>query len=335
MFPRKSRNWLLSGATIAVAVTLLAACGAGPGTTPGGAANGSGDSDQLVFAAIPVQGTDQLKASFAPIVSLLEKKLDRDIAFKPVTSNAAVIEGQVAQRVDIAVYGALSYYLARSRADIEPVAAPIDSPGNDPGATGYGIVRADERGISSLKDVVGKNICFTDPTSTTGHLAPLAALLKAGINPSEKASVTFTGGHDTSVSALLAGDCDIAFVGEVFVDRLLPKRGVLEPGQVRKVWTTQTLPAPPVAVGTWLPEQVRIQIQQALTARNAAEMAKAGFCAKGKIKGPAYWGDKQGVTACPLGASHAWKFASVSDSDYQPIARICEITNAKVCTTGE
>lgn len=320
---------------ICVTAGLLTACGAGPGTNPGGAAADGGGTDKLVFAAIPSEQSEHLEASFRPLLTALEKDLGVPIEFQAVTSNAAVVEAQVAQRVDIAVYGAFSYHLARSRADVEPVAAPVDAPGGEAGATSYGVTRGDDRAISSLEDIKGKNICFTDPGSTTGYLQPLASMREAGVDPERDATVVYSGGHDTSVASLLAGDCDIAFVGEVFIDQLLPERGLLKPGQVKKIWTSPLIPAPPVVVGTWLPEQTRDRIQRTVTAHNAAEMAKAGFCEGAEIEGPALWGDKEGVRACTMGASNAWKFVPATDRDYQPIARICETTKADVCTEGE
>lgn len=331
MFRKRSPKMLAVGVT----AVLTAACGAGPGADPGGAAADSGGADKLVFAAIPSEQSEHLEASFEPILSALEKELGVPIEFQAVTSNAAVVEAQVAQRVDIAVYGAFSYYLARSRADVEPIAAPVDTPGGEAGATSYGVVRGDDRDINSLEDVKGKNICFTDPGSTTGYLQPLASLRQAGVDPERAATVVYSGGHDTSVASLLAGDCDIAFVGEVFIDQLLPERGLLKPGQVRKVWTSPLIPAPPIVVGTWLPEQTRERIQRTVTAHTAAEMAQQGFCESAEIEGPELWGDKQGVRACTMGASNAWKFVEASDQDYRTIARICEVTKADVCTEGE
>ncbi|WP_346618723.1 phosphate/phosphite/phosphonate ABC transporter substrate-binding protein [Blastococcus montanus] len=310
-----------------MAALVLSACG--------GSDEGGGEQEPLVFAAVPSEESEQLEASFEPLLAALEEDLGVPIEFEAVTSNAGVIEAQVAERVDIAVYGAFSYHLASTRAEVEPIAAPIQGPGMEPGAVTYGVVRSDDSSIQSLEDAAGKDICFTDPGSTTGYLQPLAALLEAGVDPEADAQAVFTGGHDTSVASLLAGDCDLAFVGDVFIDRLLPARGLLDPAAVTKVWTSPTIPAPPLVVGTWLPEETRAQIEETVTSRTAAEMAEAGFCEGSEIDGPESWGDQAGVAACTIDASNAWAFVPASAEDYEPIARICEITEAEVCTEGE
>ncbi|GAA4126593.1 phosphate/phosphite/phosphonate ABC transporter substrate-binding protein [Actinomadura keratinilytica] len=326
------RKTAMSVIAVTAAAGLVSACGTGPGAR--GAA-GNGRPDQLVFAAIPSEQTDNLQAAFAPIVTALQKNLGVPVEFQAVASNAAVVEAQVAKRVDVAVYGAFSYYLARSRADVRPVAVPLQAPKGAPGAYAYGVTRGDDTSITSLADVKGKDVCFTDPGSTTGYLQPLASMKEAGVDATKDARTVFTKGHDTAVASLLAGDCDIAFVGDVFIDTLLPARGQLKPGQVRKVWTSPLIPGPPVVVGTWLPQDMRDKIAKTVTGLTATGAASAGLCKGKEIKGPASWGDQAGATACPLGSSNAWTFVAADDGTYRPIARICEVTKADVCTSGD
>ncbi|GAA1896577.1 phosphate/phosphite/phosphonate ABC transporter substrate-binding protein [Actinomadura bangladeshensis] len=326
------RKTTTSVLAVAAASVLASACGTGPG------ARGATDGDRpgkLVFAAVPSEQTGELRAAFAPITAALEKDLGTPVEFQPVASNAAVVEAQVAKRVDVAVYGAFSYHLARSRAQVEPVAVPVQAPEGEPGAHAYGVTRGDDTSITSLKDVKGKDICFTDPGSTTGYLQPLASLKEAGVDVAKDAETVFTKGHDTAVASLLAGDCDIAFVGDIFIDQLLPARGQLKPGQVRKVWTSPLIPGPPVVVGSWLPQDVRTKITKALTGLTATDAAAAGLCEGKEIKGPPTWKQHAGAEACPLGASNAWTFITANDATYAPIARICDITKAKVCTSGD
>jgi phosphonate transport system substrate-binding protein len=317
----------------AAAATLLLGSLAGCGSTA--PSSTSKDKDTLVFAAIPSEQGQQLDKAYAATIKALEKALDVKIEFTPVNSNAGVIEGQVAKRVDLAVYGAFSYYLAASRADVEPIAAPIMGPGSEPGANSYGVVRSSEKSIKSLSDVRGKDICFTDPGSTTGYLQPLASLKEAGIDANKDDKVVFAGGHDTAVASLLAGDCDIAFVGDVFIDDILPAAGQLKPGQVRKVYESPQVPAPPVVVGDWLPKKQRDLIAKTLTSRTAEQLATDGFCKGSEIKGSPFWGDKAGVKACSLDASNGWTFVPVTAADYKQIDKICEVTKADVCTKGD
>lgn len=316
-----------------LAAVLVAGCGESPNAR--GAESADGEVTELVFAAVPTEQSDELEASFAPVIAALEQELDIPVSFEAVSSNAGVIEAQVAERVDVAVYGAFSYHLAREQADVTPVAVDILAPEAEPAIHSYGMVRSDTTDVESLADTAGKDVCFTDPASTTGYLAPAAGMIEAGINPDSDATKVFAGGHDTAVSSLLAGDCDVAFAAATFIDELLPARGQLQPDQVEKVWTSPAIPGPPFVVGNWLPEDMRTKITDTLTKYDAVSAAEAGFCEGAEQPAPEAWGEQAGEPSCKWGGTGAFAFVPTDDEAYATIREICETTQAEVCTAGE
>lgn len=78
-----------------------------------------------------------------------------------------------------------------------------DTPVKDRVAAYYGglYTRVDS-GITSLAALDGKTFSFSDPTSTSGYIFPLALLQKRGIKPSQ---ILFAGGHPNSVQAVEDG----------------------------------------------------------------------------------------------------------------------------------
>lgn len=317
----------IAAATLGGAVAVaLAACGQSP--------NARGEDDALVFAAVPAEASEELEASFEPVVAALEHELDREVTFEAVSSNSGVIEAQVAERVDIAVYGAFSYYLAGTRADVTPVAVDVLGPGLEPGVPAYGVVRADSD-ITSLDEAAGADVCFTDPASTTGYLAPASGLIEAGVDAETDVNATFAGGHDTAIGSMLAGDCDLAFAAATFIDVLLPARGELDPEEVDVVWESSVVPGPPFVVGDWLGEELRTAITEALTAYDAVSAAEAGFCEGAEQPAPEQWGEIAGEPSCTWGGTGAYAFVPTDDAAYDPIREICEITEAEVCTEGD
>ena len=72
----------------------------------------------------------------------------------------------------------------------------------------------DERGLSfcdaPIEVVRGRQVAFTDPTSTSGHLFPALQLLDAGINPETDIKSVFIGSHDAAAIAVMNGDVEIA-----------------------------------------------------------------------------------------------------------------------------
>ncbi|WP_370184813.1 phosphate/phosphite/phosphonate ABC transporter substrate-binding protein [Rhodococcus wratislaviensis] len=326
------RNTIFRAALVggALASTVaLTACGTGPATQ-----RSAESPTKLVFAAIPSEGSEELQSSFAPLVNALEKDLGMPVEFQAANSNSGVIEAQVAHRVDIAVYGAFSYFLARNVAEVEPVAVPVQTPAADPGVHSYGLTRSDDTGINELGDAAGKDVCFTDPASTSGYLSPAAGLIEAGVDPAKDLTAIYAGGHDTAVSSLLAGDCALAFAADAFVDDILPARGLLSAGDVRKVWTSPSIPGPPVVVGTWLPEKLRQKIATTITSYTATSAAAAGFCEDGQVPGPSAWGEFAGQPSCKWGANNGFAYVPATQADFDPIVEICETTKAEVCTSG-
>lgn len=317
-------------AACGVAALLLSGCAQSPNApAPGTGAEGDGPTE-LVFAAVPSEDSASLEAAFAPVVAALEHELGLPVRFEPVSSNAGVIEAQVAERVDIAVYGAFSYYLAHSVADVVPVAVDERSPGANPSISAYGVVRAGD-GISSLSEAAGQKVCFTDPASSTGYLAPAAGLIQEGIDAKNDITPVFAGGHDTAVLALLAGDCDVAFAAQAFIDDILPAQGVLKPGEVDVIWTSDPIPGPPFVLGGWLSDDLQSKITAALLKYNAITAAEAGFCEGATIEGAKSWGEFAGKPACMWGGTGAFSFIKTDAAAYNPIDAICEATQADVC----
>ena len=72
------------------------------------------------------------RTRFRPVVAAIEEVTGIPTRIEAVTNNAGVIEAQVAERVDIATYGAFSYYLASDVAEVTPVAKDQRTP--EPGS---------------------------------------------------------------------------------------------------------------------------------------------------------------------------------------------------------
>ena len=303
-----------------VSVGALVAVGAcGPSAEQAG---GSGESapEVLVFAAIPSEESTTLEQSYQHVIALLEKETGRKVEFQQATDYAAVIEGQRSGKIHIAKYGPLSYVLARDTgAGVVAVAAEQKDKGGKPGYHSYGVVKADSP-IRTLADLAGKKVCFTDPTSTSGYLYPRAALLDLGIDPETELTTVLAGGHDAAALSAASGQCDAAFAGDVLVDELLIAKGQLEPGELRKVWTSELIPGSVVAVSDKLDGTLQDTIADAFQTKANVDYLRAnGFCGE--------------TGECPVDNSHDWGYAKVNDASYDGVRAVCETTENSSCTS--
>lgn len=170
-----------------------------------------------------------------------------------------VIEALRAKKLDVALLGPFSYVLATTVADVEAFAL-LETEKQGPTYRSVIIARKDH-GIHNLKDLAGKTFAFVDPSSTSGHLFPKAALIKAGYNPDTYFSrVIFSGGHDASALAVQNGKVDAAAVADALLD-IAYSRGILKPDEVVVVWTSDPIPGAPVVYRRDLPADLKAKIR--------------------------------------------------------------------------
>ncbi|RJQ77704.1 phosphate/phosphite/phosphonate ABC transporter substrate-binding protein [Pseudonocardiaceae bacterium YIM PH 21723] len=281
-----------------------------------GCSGGSAANAPLVFAAIPTEESTSLEQSFTPVIKMLSKETGREIRFQKATDYATVIEAQRAGRVDIAMYGPLSYVMARnSGLDLTPAGALVKERGGQQGYRSYGVVKAGSN-VRSLVDARGKKVCFVEPNSTSGRLYPAAALKQAGVDPDKDISPVMAGGHDASVLAVASGQCDIGFAYDAMVDRQLPDKNQIKPGEITKVWQSDVIPGSPAAVRSSLEPKLRDQLVQLLREKaNGDYLRSQGYCT-----------DK-----CLVGDGGYWGFVQVDDAFYNSVRTVCAVTKDKQC----
>ena len=143
--------------------------------------------------------------------SICRRELGTKVTLRIANDYAAVIEGQRAGNIHIAMYGPASYARAYIiGAKVEPFAIEV----NGDGTKGYYSVLyvKSDSSYKDIKDLKGKNLCLVDPNSTSGNNVPRFAMDKMGIDPEKFFSkVVYSGSHENAVIGLAQGTCDAAF----------------------------------------------------------------------------------------------------------------------------
>lgn len=159
---------------------------------------------------IPAENAEGVVGRYGPMMAHLSKELGVQIKLRIANDYAAVIEGQRAGQIHIALYGPASFARAlKTGVKTEAFAQTV----NEDGARGYYsvfYVRADSP-YQTILDLKGKNLGLVDPNSTSGYNVPLYTLNKLGIDPSGFFSKTVTtGSHENAIMALKQGTVDVA-----------------------------------------------------------------------------------------------------------------------------
>lgn len=217
----------------------------------------------LTIGLIPAEDPRLIVVDNQPIIDALHTSLGMQIKPFVATDYNGVIEALRARKLDVALLGPFSYVLAASIAEVDPIAIP-ETQKQGPSYHALIIARKD-RNIRSLADLKGKTFAFVDPSSTSGHLFPKTAMIRAGLNPDRDLRAIFAGSHDASAIAVQNGKVDAAAVANGLLDAAIA-RGVVKAEEIQVVWTSDPIPGAPAVMRRDLPEPLKQRIRAAFAA---------------------------------------------------------------------
>jgi phosphonate transport system substrate-binding protein len=230
--PSARRRRLLTLAPLALAATLVPSAAA---IRPASAARTSGERPSVLrVGLIPNQAPDTVRARFAPFGEYLAGALGMPVELFVATDYAGVVEAMIAERLDLAYFGGVTYVQAERRVDLRPIVTQIDG---ETGTTKYSsaIIARPDGGIAATADILGRRFAFGDVASTSGSLYPRIMLDRAGIgdflNP---ALFVYTGGHDATTLAVANGAVDAGGVEKRIMQELIAA-GRVDGSQLRIV----------------------------------------------------------------------------------------------------
>ena len=232
---------VLKAASVAAGIT-LALSGCSGSDSGSDAKTAQGFPETLTLAAVPAENSADLKASYDPLIKLLEKETGAKVEFVQASDYAGVVEGMIADNVDLAFFGPFAYVVAGiNGAKITPLGAVVGEKGEAPGYQSYGLAKSDNAAINGLEDFAGKKVCFVDPSSTSGFLYPSAGLIEEGVIKSGS-EADISGRDDADLRRRsrrvgawrqASGDCDAGFALDTMVDKTMIDKGDLKPGRAQ------------------------------------------------------------------------------------------------------
>ncbi len=256
MFTRR----LLLGAAPALALPGLAAAQPAPAWRA--------QFPELVFAIVPAENAAGVTERFAGFIEYLGRTLGTRVTLRIASDYAAVIEGQRAGNIHIAMYGPASFARALTTgAQVDAFAIEV----NRDGTKGYYsvfYVRADSA-FQRIEDLRGRNLGLVDPNSTSGNNVPRFALNQMGITPEQFfGRVVYTGSHENAVIALQQGTVDVA--ANWWNDeqesnlRRMERRGMARYDNFRVIFRSEQIVNSPMAFLRALPDPLKAAIRDAV-----------------------------------------------------------------------
>lgn len=176
--------------------------------------------DTLRVASVPYMGPQSTDEVFQDIARGISKELGMPVEWTVGDDYEHAVDLLAAGKVHVASLSPLAYVKARERIPCLKLLAMQVSRG-DTRYSSFILVRKD-RGITSAKQLEGKRIAFVNPSSASGYLYPMAALIRAGLDPALVLdNAVFLDAHPAVIAAVVAGEVDAAatFFGAVTAAR--------------------------------------------------------------------------------------------------------------------
>ena len=247
---------LLTIATLASTITIFAA--------------DRSDPDILRVAILPDENASELIKQNKKLQDYLEDRLDKEIELVVTTDYSSMIEAMRFNRLELAYFGALSYVMAKQKAEIECFAAQMKK-----GSIMYhGVIIANKKtNINKIEDIRGTNMAFGDPASTSSHLIPRAHLLLNADLDIDDYIPHYLGAHDAVAMNVQNGNADAGGLSKKIFEHLV-ERGIISLDKVKVIAVTDGFPNYPWTMQSYLNPELKEKIKTAFYEIDDPEITK-------------------------------------------------------------
>lgn len=207
---------------------------------------------------------------------LLEETYAVPVKLMPAADYAGVIQAFAARQLEIAYMSPAAYAAAWIQSDGDVI--PILTSQEQDGSTSYVAalyVRANS-GITSLADMKGRSLAWSDPNSASGYLIPRAEFRAMGIDPDSGkyfSRTGFAGGHEQAVVAVLNKQYDAGItwtsgLGDIAQGytrgtlRMMSDKKMLDMKDLRILWRSRPILNGPLTLRKSTPAEFQADMLQ-------------------------------------------------------------------------
>jgi len=227
------------------------------------------------FAVEPYDTGPTLEKAYSSVAGDLQTKLGCPVHLIISNTYVAEIDAMRAGQLEMGEFGPFGYVLAHQLAHAQPVAAFGDTNGK-PHTYTAGIWVPKNSSITNLNQLKGKTVALSSPTSTSGGLYPISALISAGFKCTSTScqgvAVKYAGDHPASLLALTHGTADAAEVNSQ-QQASATKSGEFKAADYREIWKSTPIINDPITVYGSLSPAFQEKVNAALLGLTAAQVS--------------------------------------------------------------
>ncbi|MCL4457777.1 MAG: phosphate/phosphite/phosphonate ABC transporter substrate-binding protein [Nitrospirae bacterium] len=183
----------------------------------------------FTIAILPEQNVFEQKKRYKPLAEYLSKNLNMNVKIKLLDSYGSIYDEIKNKTIDGAVFGSFNYVLTKARADIEPVARPMETGGNS-NYKGIIFTRKDTGLTADVKTWKDKKIALVHEVTTAGYVFPAWHLKKHGVISLDSyfSRLIFSGSHDAAILSVFKGQADIGAAKDLILQKMLSENPAIK-----------------------------------------------------------------------------------------------------------
>ena len=243
-------------------VALLAACGTDE-SSGGAAADPAACPDgKIRFAVEPYESAADLVPAFEPIAKQLETRIGCKVELSVTTNYTSEVEAMRSGKVEVAQFGPQAYVFAKQLAKAEVFGTYANAEGK-PAVYYASVVTNKKSGLAGdLNACKGKQMAYSEASSTSGYLFPAYAFTSAGIDPKNGVKAVFTGGHPQAYEAVKANKVECAELNSEHME-IARKAGEYNEADYVTLWKSPDIYTDAIAVRGDLTPELKKKISDA------------------------------------------------------------------------
>ncbi|MEK7991982.1 MAG: phosphate/phosphite/phosphonate ABC transporter substrate-binding protein [Thiotrichaceae bacterium] len=247
--------------------------------------------EKLVFSVIPSNKKKSELNIYQPIANAILEQFQIPVELKKMDSYEQIVTELIMGNLHFAILGAFSYITVSSmNPSVKPFAVhyhAANPPFQEEGSfyRSILIVHADSS-YYDIESLRGKTALLTEEGSTSGTLVPRVLFskeIKVDRLNEFFSSITYSGGHDTSVIEIANKKFEAAFVSAHNLSWMI-KKGLIEEKKFRVLWESPPIPYGPYVYNTQLCEKYLKAIRSVVLGVNDFAEGKAMLKKLGAIR---------------------------------------------------
>jgi len=222
-------------------------------------ADSSSNPDTLRVALLPDENASTIIKNNQALKRYLERQLGKKVKLVVTTDYSSMMEAMRFGRLELAYFGALSYLLTKTKADVEPFAALKKR--NSVTYNAVVITHVDS-GINTIEGIRGKDMAYGDIASTSSHLIPRTQLLAKDLKINVDYKPHYLGAHDAVAIAVQNRNADAGGLSQPIFESLI-SRGIISLDKVKVLEISPPYPNYPWTMQSYLIPELKQAIRSA------------------------------------------------------------------------